>query len=60
MAAGIIQRIAEAAHEIIEREREDLTNMDDPNCFGAGYAHGAISAAKEILDCLNEEEPEQR
>lgn len=56
MTDGILQRITEAAHEIIEREREELADMDDPNCFGAGWSQGAISTAKEILDCLNEDQ----
>lgn len=52
--AAILQRIMEAAREIIEREHAELLDIKDHSCFAAGWCHGSISAAKEILDCLSE------
>lgn len=55
-AVEMINRMVEACREIIERETADLSDeMDDPNCYGAGWAAGAIATAREILACLEEE-----
>jgi hypothetical protein len=51
----ITERLREVCHEIIEREREDLADMADPNCYGAGYCAGSIAVAREVLECLDEE-----
>lgn len=53
-----MMRLRMACNEIIEREREDLSDMADPNCYGAGWSSGAINAAEEIIACLAEEEAE--
>jgi hypothetical protein len=52
----IIERLREACHEIIEREREDLADMADPNCYGAGYCAGSIAVAREVLALLDEDD----
>lgn len=53
-AIVIFSRFREALEEIRSRETEEMSDMSDPNCYGAGYSSGMIAAADELIMCLEE------
>jgi hypothetical protein len=40
--------------DIRTRESEERADIDDPNCYGAGYCAGAVAAVDTILAFLEE------
>ena len=51
-----VERMAAVAcRQMIEREREERSDIKDMNCYGAGYCDGMIAAARELLACLEED-----
>lgn len=50
------ERLREACMEVRLREREELFDIKDMNCYAAGYCSGMIAAVDELLACLDEED----
>ncbi len=50
----VIEALWQELDDIRTRESEELADIDDPNCYGAGHCSGAIAAVDTVIAFLRE------